>query len=79
MSGGWKRNTCPMLVLKAEIRTSQKLVIKVGLTWPGSLSDGLQNSCSVSDRPGEHSVNHVGVGRCYCKSSCELLLVFDSS
>ena len=34
----------------------------MGLTLLDSLPGGLQNSRSVSDRPGEQSVNQVGVG-----------------
>lgn len=53
------------------------LVIKVGLTLPDSLPGNLQNSCSVSDRLGEQSVNQAGVGA--AAKFHELLPVFNSS
>lgn len=53
------------------------LVIKVGLTWPDSLPGNLQNSCTVSDRLGEQSVNQAGVGA--AAKFHRLLPVFNSS
>lgn len=53
------------------------LLIKVGLTLPDSLHGNLQNSCSVSERLGEQSVNQAGVGA--AAKFHELLPVFNSS
>lgn len=53
------------------------LVIKVGLTRPDSLSGNLQNSCSVSDKLGEQSVNQAGVGA--AAKFHQLLPVFNNS
>lgn len=49
----------------------------MGLTLPDGLPGTLQNSCSVSDRLGEQSVNQAGVGA--AAKFRELLPVFNSS